>query len=123
MSTEFQVGDIVSFGGMVGHLERAPFKSQEGKKLILVFNKTNNEIIRFEFFSDGRFHANQSESLLKLVSRPKKMVKKTIERWENVYSDGSFIGITYPEKEIADECVIGDRIACVKLTGSYEVYE
>jgi len=51
----------------------------------------------------------------------KKKVTKLIERWTNVYTDG--IGFTYLSENGANADAGVDRIACVKLTGTYEVEE
>lgn len=53
----------------------------------------------------------------------KKKVKKTIECWANVYPVGSHV--FHSTKYIADKCqgILDKRIACVKLTGEYEVEE
>jgi len=51
--------------------------------------------------------------------REKKMVKKTVTRWVNVDADG--YTRTFDIREIADIEQNGDRIACVEMTGEYEV--
>lgn len=54
--------------------------------------------------------------------KPKKVtVTKHIEAWANVYAkwDTGF----YTTETLANECQYSDRIACVKLAGSYEVEE
>lgn len=45
---------------------------------------------------------------------------KTITRYLNVYEDGS-LGAMHPTREQADRHATGSRIACVELTGTYEV--
>ena len=55
--------------------------------------------------------------------RPKRKVKKSIEGWANVYKHGRW-WYFYEDKERADwadSC--GERVACVKLTGEYDVEE
>lgn len=54
--------------------------------------------------------------------RPKRKVKKTIERWVNAYFNGGHY-ITWDTKEDADKAARSGRIACVKLIGEYEVEE
>ena len=58
--------------------------------------------------------------------RPKRKVKKTIEWWVNVYPGGC-LGHGQETKEEADKAAIGSiygsPVACVKLTGEYEVEE
>jgi len=114
-NVDFRVGDIVSFGGVEGVVcER---DCQEPYVIACSFK----DKMELDFTIDGRFGVEHTEPLLKLVSRPKKMVKKTIERWENVYPSGRVC--VHPTREVADDHANDDRIACVKLTGSYEVYE
>ena len=52
--------------------------------------------------------------------KPKRTVKKEVVAWANVYKRETFFSAT---REIADGCADADRIACVKLTGEYEVEE
>lgn len=52
--------------------------------------------------------------------KPRRKVTKIIERWVNVYKSGITI---HDNKETADDSAGRDRIACCKLTGSYEVEE
>lgn len=63
-------------------------------------------------------HAKQCRKL-----KPKKRkATKTIERWVNVYPDGSSGG-GHLTREGADSSASSTRITCVKLTGTYEVEE
>lgn len=73
------------------------------------------------FYCDGKHSTDHTHSVLTLVERPKKMVTKTIERWANVYSDECVY--IHHSREKADVYDGGNRIACVKLTGTYEVEE
>ena len=57
----------------------------------------------------------------RLTPEPKCLVKKTIKRWENIYSDSTDHLDIYNEKRNADRFAGDDRIACVELTGTYEV--
>jgi len=52
--------------------------------------------------------------------REKKMVTKTVTGWASVFEDGSVS--VWAKKNNAD-CYLAGRIACVKLTGEYEVEE
>jgi hypothetical protein len=57
-----------------------------------------------------------------IPTKPKRMVTKTIECWVNVYSNG--VGCLTESEEAADKAKRGNyRVACVKLTGTYEVEE
>jgi hypothetical protein len=63
----------------------------------------------------------------KVVAYPKKRVKKTVERWVNVYKDEDGLirfGNCHFESEVLTHSVATpNRIASVKLTGEYEVDE
>jgi len=53
--------------------------------------------------------------------RPKRKSVKTVEVWMNLYPRGK--ATTHLEQYEADRRALSDRIACVKLTGEYEVEE
>lgn len=53
---------------------------------------------------------------------PKRKVVKTVEVWANMYSSGK-LGDHWESEEIANKHASYSRIACVKLTGTYEVEE
>lgn len=78
---EFKIGDIVSFGGLEGHVQSVDERYDFSVSVML------SSGIEERFTKDGRFYLNHTEPLLKLVSRPKKEVEKTIEVFANVYSD------------------------------------
>ena len=77
---EFKVGDIVSFGGLEGRV----IQSNQTDYSIYV-KYPSGDLDRFTL--DGKFFRHHKEPLLKLVSRPKKEVEKTIEVFANVYDD------------------------------------
>lgn len=54
--------------------------------------------------------------------KPKRTVKKEVRGWANVYPKGRASGL-YSSKESADYGADSGRIACVELTGTYEVEE
>lgn len=54
--------------------------------------------------------------------KPKRMVKEEVRLWLNIYPK-SCCKITYSSRSRADSAAAPDRIACVELTGSYEVEE
>ncbi len=61
---------------------------------------------------------------LKIPTRPKKKVIKKVERWANIYPYNlDDDNIMYKTKEAANRVAGDARIACVKLTGKYEVEE
>ena len=74
------------------------------------------------FTNSGKLRYWHDVPSIELVSRPK--VKKTIvvERWMNIYIIDP-TSITHPSEESANICSTKNRIACVKLTGSYEIEE
>jgi hypothetical protein len=57
--------------------------------------------------------------------RPKRKVKKEVEVWLNVYPDEPFrLGNVHGSRKDADSLgSVEQRIACVRLTGTYEVEE
>jgi hypothetical protein len=56
--------------------------------------------------------------------RPKRMVRKAVEFWLNIYPENPYRYIVFPTREEADlNGNIWRRIACVNLTGEYEVEE
>ena len=59
--------------------------------------------------------------VIKKAEQPKKMVKKSASYWANIYPNGDFT--FYPTKIVADSYALSTRIACVHLTGEYEVTE
>lgn len=72
---EFQVGDVVSFGGIEGEVE---IRDVLTKYPIVACGG-------YSFTRDGRFNEDQTEPILKLVrkaEKPKKLVKKTM--WQAV---------------------------------------
>lgn len=48
-------------------------------------------------------------------------VTKTLEGWVNVY--GTYMGMVHKTRDDADRSAGSTRIACVKVTGTYEVEE
>jgi hypothetical protein len=86
---------------------------------IAIINNEGNNFGRFT--SDGKYLNQHTHPVLTLVERPKKKVTKTVECWANIYPDGSAVFRT--TKEHADKCALVNRIACVHMTGSYEVFE
>lgn len=81
------------------------------------------------FTKDGkRFPTVQSPDLFygppEIIGppKPKRTVKRTLKRWVNVYANNSG-NHSFPTKEAADRYSALGRIACVELTGTYEVEE
>lgn len=111
---QFKVGDIVEAFGCEG-------------RVVNVFNDAEYPIeVKFEndtqtcwFIKGGKYQTWHKIPSLVLVSRPKKKVTKTVEAWTNIYPDGRMS--SFSDKVVADELAISNRIACIKLTGTYEI--
>ena len=76
---------------------------------------------RFPFYADGFDNGGYQFCRTCPETFKKKMAKKTVEHFANIYPDVS--PCFHSTKELADRCATDDRIACVKLTGEYEVEE
>ncbi len=109
----FKVDDVVEWCGARGIVTKFDF----GEHLSVRVKFDDNSV--WSFTRDGRACDWHKTPSLFIVSRPKKMVTKTVEAWANVYSDGSTN--YHDSKDEADGCLLNYRIACVKLTGEYEV--
>jgi hypothetical protein len=105
----FKVGDFVEAFGRYG----------------AVTSTSNWVEVKFEdgtlavFQQDGKFAAWHALPSLKLIERPKRKETRTVEAWVNVYLNGG--QVLYHKKVTADLYAGSNRIACVRLTGSYEV--
>lgn len=64
---------------------------------------------------------NHTDWLEKHFPKPKKMVTKEITVWLNVYNH--YDSTSHKTKQEADEAAIITRIACVEVSGKYEVEE
>lgn len=112
---EFKPGDRVRFGEMEGTIEL--LNSDAPYPLMLLFDEgADNVVLTLE----GKFHKSHPKPCITLISRPKKKVKKTLEAWANVYEAGT---VPYTYKKDADLNASENRIACVRLTGEYEIEE
>jgi hypothetical protein len=107
-ANEFKVGRRVKWQGVEGRV-----LLEENERIEVQFGPG----MRKSFHKDGRPYEDVPR--LELIARPK--VKKIIERWENIYCDR--ITSVFYSKEQADKGAGPSRIACVKLTGEYEVEE
>lgn len=83
----------------------------------------------YNYSLNGKLHENdQTQDLyfskpeITAPPRPKKKVKKVIERYFNVYPN-EIQSFSYFTNHEADLSAANHRIACVKLTGEYEVEE
>jgi hypothetical protein len=113
----FKVGDIVDWLGLRGRV--TSLNGLDNYPVICHFD--GQEECNTYFNQDGVFMKGQTPSL-KLIERPKKKVKKTIERWVNVYPYGILL-VGFLSEEEARKEALGDCITQVKLTGEYEIEE
>ena len=113
---EWQVGDIGEAFGV--RCEVLEIKRNAEYPVVVRILEGIETGLTLLFTKDYVWHKKPS---LIFIERPKKKVKKTIEvkRWMNVYQDG-FTRIV-DSRQYADSFVNNDRIACVELTGSYEI--
>jgi hypothetical protein len=92
----------------------------EGNEHSLYPLVTNINGSRHTMTRDGKILSEHKNPRFVKCDPPKKKVTKTIEAWANVYPDQA---IVWRLKESADQIGSDNRIACVKLTGTYEVLE
>ena len=112
----FKVGDKVRAFGLDGVVRCITFS---GRVVVRYSDLDLDEI----FTLDGKAETHHKEPSLILVERPKVKVTKTIEKWLNVYPSQSGGLIYYNSESTANLNASSDRVACVKLTGTYEVEE
>lgn len=118
---KFKAGDIVKIEGVL-----MPSGSSKYPLLLSIKGNESGSRIAVCVTEEGLYLADDTTPFIQLVSRPKKMVKKTMEKWANVYVGGATF--TYSTIEHADNAAlfrsgVDRRIACVKLVGEYEVEE
>ena len=98
----------------------------EGKTLAVKFDGGGED----EYWDDGKHYATDinpslfwDEIKITPPPRPKRKVMRTVEVWYNAYSPPNTYCV-YNTKGAADTCADNERrIACVKLTGEFEVEE
>lgn len=111
----FQLGDIVSFGGIEGVVDHVGTSTYP---VSVNFNDNVDYFTGFTYFTpDGKYHITHTEPLLKLISRPKKKVKKEVAI--NVWYSPS-LGFMSIEKQ--DVTIVGDS-QLIKMKGEIEVEE
>lgn len=111
---EFQAGDIIEFGGLEGII----LQIRSDTEYPLIVRLSNQEVISFTL--KGLYSNTHTKPLLNLVKRPKKLVKKQIIGWANIYPGFTCFHNT---EQLANNGHLRDRIACVKVTGEYEIEE
>ena len=114
------------------------FTTRNGWSVITAIIDNPREVYPVEIYGsdectlDGRYSTEEKapsawpadkvpQYYLDLFPRPKKKVKKVIERQINIYKTN--VGETHINKATADRLASYDCIECVKLTGEYEVEE
>lgn len=114
---DFKVGDKVSWMGLEGIVDRIDETTSYP-----VYVRTYHPVCSLHGFTlDGRYRTEHTEPSLKLIERPKKMVKKKISVWVNVYENDK---IYLHRHQLDAECTgQKNRIACVECVGEYEVEE
>lgn len=115
---EFRAKDKVKcafFGDEVFELEEI------GSSLKL--KGSSNMELNFSKF--GKVMTHHTHPVLTLVERPKRMVKKQVEYWTNLFPIVGCLGLFKTEEEARDYAPtkITGRVATIKLTGTYEVEE
>jgi hypothetical protein len=119
-----KVGDkVYSFTSGEGEICQVDFASSYS---IMVKSPAGHE----SFTTKGAYRMNGEQTLFwskpvfETPTRPKRVAKKDVVRWANVYPYNNNVGAhNYPTKEEADSKASNERIACVRLTGTYEVEE
>lgn len=80
---EFKVGDIVSFGGMIGKI----ITTKDSGDYLPIQVLYNNGHVEY-FTLGGKYHPDHTEPLLKFILRPKKKAKKSVVRWVSICKSG-----------------------------------
>jgi hypothetical protein len=73
---EFQVGDVVSYGGLIGKISE--IRKESEYPILVNFDPIDDNTMIDTFTLDGRYKYYHTEPLLKFVSRRKKKVKKEV---------------------------------------------
>jgi hypothetical protein len=110
--SNFKVGDVCDFMG----LEVVVLQFTSGAAYPIRANSKEGHY--FYLTEDGRANVAHTKPSLVLKHRPKKKV--TLVRWINVYKNCAGPTV-WSTEELADKYAYPDRIACVQVTGEYEV--
>lgn len=123
---QFKIGDIAEAFGVQGIVACTDVLTYNHLTISVSFNGS------YEYFTqDGRLHVWDKTPSLKLITRPKKKVTKTIECWTNVYSSSEHGNFFDSYEEARDSIVASSRTPnsnnyfpiTTKLTGTYEIEE
>lgn len=114
---DFKVGDKVSWMGLEGIVSNTDRGLVYPVEVFFSGRRKDTHC----FTEDGLSYYEHTEPSLKLIDRPKKMVKKKISVWVNVYENDK---IYLHRHQLDAECTgQKNRIACVECVGEYEVEE
>lgn len=112
---EFQVNDRVKMGKLEGVVSNNNWC--DGYPLQVRWDEGGT----VELTNEGCWRTDHKTPVLELISRPKKKETVTVERWMNVYPHYKNEYVQLTEQRANDrQSSTEDRIACIKLTGSYE---
>lgn len=116
MEAKFKVGDRVRAWGIDGVVQPSCTYSTD---VLVLFDDGHNQ----HFDKEGKAQSWHKEPSLVLVERPKKKVKKTIERWVAFDPQNNCIDCTKSTKQEITRFVDGfkNNYQIVHLTGTYEV--
>jgi len=115
MKQPFKIGDRVR---VYGYFRDETLKEVEG---VIYDIRAKTGWITIQRGNDY-FHAHPKQC--RRLKHKKKRVKKTVERWMNLYPPTSqYLDGYYSSELFANNSARSERIACVKLTGSYYVEE
>lgn len=113
----FQKGDIVEAFGLRG---KVVFTYSKGHYSVKVKYDTGS----FDDFTSHGLYANHhKEPSLKLVERPKKKIKKTVELYVNIYPNKDVLPSHKTARQAIDAASSGAIVKGVKVTGEYEIEE
>lgn len=107
---EFQVGDIVEFGGEEGVISRI---QNNEEYCIYVDTISNNH----EFTIDGKYFINHTKPLLNFVSRPKKT--RLVMKYPVLYKrvDNGQLDITTTFYETFEQCKVNQPVSLLTNLG------
>jgi hypothetical protein len=94
-----------------------------------VYHETKNKTIWYTLNGERRYKDDQGQTLfwdeitVTPPPKPQREVVHEVERWVNVYANGKSLTYICEEAANDDRYIFSDRIACVKLTGTYTTME
>lgn len=110
---EFKIDDIVEAFGLRGKV----IKEIESGSRILVYWDDIPGYAEW-FYHDGKESVWHKEPSLKLIERPKKMVKKKFTRWVNYRNKEPYFGTVYSQR---NEAIANAKYGSVTKEISFEI--